>query len=57
MEPSLNEVVITTEQCLEGPINDAVIQEFTEQVVVALQQVEVARAKLEAFEAELIRPE
>jgi hypothetical protein len=53
----LEQVVITAEQCLEGPINDAVIQEFTEQEVVALQQVEVARAKLEAFEVELIRPE
>jgi uncharacterized coiled-coil DUF342 family protein len=53
----LEQVVITAEQCLEGPINDAVIQEFTEQEVVALQQVEVARAKIEAFEVELIRPE
>jgi hypothetical protein len=42
---------------LEGPLNDTVIQEFTEQEVVALQQVEAARAKLEAFEVELVRPE
>jgi hypothetical protein len=53
----LEQVVITAEQCLEGPMNDAVIQEFTEQEVIAQQQVEVARAKLEAFEAELIRSE
>jgi hypothetical protein len=53
----LEQVVITAEQCLEGPLNDTVIQEFTEQEVVALQQVEAARAKLEVFEAELIRPE
>jgi hypothetical protein len=26
----LEQVVTTAEQCLEGPINDAVIQEFTE---------------------------
>jgi chromosome segregation ATPase len=53
----LEQVVIAAEQCLEGPVNDAVIQEFTEQEVVAQQQVEAARAKLEAFEAELVRPE
>ena len=33
----LEQVVITAEQCLEGLVNDAVIQEFTEQEVVALQ--------------------
>jgi hypothetical protein len=53
----LEQVVTTTEQCLEGPINDAVIHEFTEKEVVAQQQVEAARAKLEVFEAELVRPE
>jgi chromosome segregation ATPase len=53
----LEQVVTTAEQRLEGPINDAVIQEFVEQEVVAQQQVEAARAKLEAFEAELVRPE
>ena len=47
----LKQVVITAEQRLEGPLNDIVIQEFTEQEVVALQQVEAARAKLEEFEA------
>ena len=30
----LEQVVTTTEQCLEGPVNDAVIQEFVEQEVV-----------------------
>jgi hypothetical protein len=34
-------------------VNDAVIQEFVEQELVAQQQVEAVRAKLEAFEAEL----
>jgi chromosome segregation ATPase len=53
----LEQVSITIEQCLEGPLNDIVIREFTEQDIVALQQVEVARTKLEAFEEELIRPE
>jgi hypothetical protein len=38
----LEQVFITAEQCLEGPLNDTVIQEFTEQEVVALQQVEAA---------------
>jgi hypothetical protein len=33
------------------------IQEFTEQEIVTQKQVEVARAKLKAFELELIRPE
>jgi hypothetical protein len=42
---------------MEGPVNDAVIQEFTEQEIVILQQVEVARAKLETFKEDLIRPE
>jgi hypothetical protein len=54
---ALEQIIIIAEQHLEGPVTDAVIQEFTEQEVVALQQVEVARAKLEAFEVELIRPE
>jgi hypothetical protein len=53
----LEQVATSAEQCLEGPINDALIQEFVEQEVVAQQQVEAARAKLEAFEAELVRPE
>ena len=33
----LEQVVITAEQCLEGPVNDALIQEFTKQEAVALQ--------------------
>jgi hypothetical protein len=33
---NLKQVVIPAEQRLEGPINDAMIQEFTEQEVVAL---------------------
>jgi hypothetical protein len=45
------------EHCLEGPVNDTVIQEFTEQEATAKKQVKAARAKLEAIKAELIRPE
>jgi hypothetical protein len=44
-------------KCLEGPINDAVIQELAKQEVVSQQQVEESQAKLEAFEEELIRLE
>jgi hypothetical protein len=36
---------------------EKIIQEFVEQEALAKQQVEVARAKLEAFEAELPRSE
>jgi hypothetical protein len=53
----LEQVVTSVEQCLEGPVNEAVIQEFIEQEALAKQQVEAARAKLEAFEAELPRSE
>jgi hypothetical protein len=53
----LEQVVNSAKQHLEGPVNVALIQEFIEQEEVAMQQVEASRAKLEAFEAELIRPE
>jgi hypothetical protein len=56
-ELNSKQVVITAEQRLEGPLNDTVIPEFTEQEAVALQQVEAARSKLEAFKVELITPE
>jgi hypothetical protein len=45
------------EQCLEGPVSNALIQEFVEQEAVEKQQVEAARAKLEAFKVELPREE
>jgi chromosome segregation ATPase len=45
----LEQVVATVEQCLEGPITEKVIQEFTEQEALVKQQVEAARAKIEAF--------
>jgi hypothetical protein len=38
-------------------MNEAVIQEFTEKEALAKQQVEAARARLEAFEADLPRSE
>jgi hypothetical protein len=38
----LEQVVNVVEQHLEGPVNDAVIQEFVEQEVIAQQQVEAA---------------
>jgi hypothetical protein len=53
----LDQVATTVEQCLERPINDIVIQEFIEHEVVAQHQFKVARAKIEAFEAELVMPE
>ena len=53
----LEQVVNTTEKHLEGPVSNALIQEFAKQEAVAKQQVEAARAKLEAFEAELPREE
>ena len=52
----LEKIITTDEQCLEGPIHDAVIQEFTKKEVVAQQQVEEDQSKLEAFEAKLVRP-
>jgi len=53
----LEQVVTTAEQCLERPINDAIIQEFVEQEAMEQQQVEAAQAKIEAFEVELPRLE
>ena len=53
----LEQVIIAVEQHLEGPANEDVIQDFTEQEVVAQQKVEVDRANLEAFEIELVRLE
>jgi hypothetical protein len=50
-------VVTTVEHRLEGPVTEKVIQEFIKQEVLAKQQVEVARANIEAFEAELPRSE
>jgi transposase len=47
----LEQVITTAEQRLEGAINEAIIQEFTEEEAVAQQRVEAARAKLEDFEA------
>jgi hypothetical protein len=37
----LEQVSTAVEQCLEGPVSDAVIQEFAEQELVAQQQVEL----------------
>jgi hypothetical protein len=53
----LEKVVTAAEQRLEGPVNEVVIQEFTAQEAMAQQQVEAARAKLEAFKVELPRSE
>ena len=43
------------QQCLEGPVNNALIQEFPEQEAVVERKFEAAQARLEAFEAKLIR--
>ena len=53
----LEKVVTMVEKCLEGLVTDKVIQKFIEQEALEKQQVEVARAKLKAFEAELPRSE
>ena len=44
----LEQVSIEAEQCLKGPVNDAVIQEFAEKERVA-QQVKLVRSNIEAF--------
>jgi hypothetical protein len=46
-------VVTTVEKCLERPVIEKVLQEFSKKEALAKQQVEAARAKLEAFEVEL----
>ena len=48
--------MIIVEQCLEGPVNNALIQELAEQEEITKQQVKAARAKLEVLEEELARP-
>jgi hypothetical protein len=53
----LEQVVVTVEQQLEGPISKVVVQEFTEQEAVSQRQVEASRAKIKTFEAKLPRPE
>ena len=53
----LEQVVNTIEQCLEGTVSKALIQEFVEQEAVAKQRVEAARANLKAFKAELPKEE
>jgi hypothetical protein len=47
----LDQVVVTAEQGLEGPVTEQMIQELIEQEAQAKQQVEESRVKLEAFEA------
>jgi hypothetical protein len=41
-DSQLEQVVTIVEQCLEGPVTEKVIQEFTEQEALAKQQVEAA---------------
>jgi hypothetical protein len=53
----LDQVVATTEQCLEGSVIEKMIQELTEQEAQAKQKVEVDRVKIKAFEVALPRPE
>jgi DNA anti-recombination protein RmuC len=53
----LEQVVTTVEQRLEVPVTKKIIQEFVEQEALEKQQVEAARAKLEAFDAEFPRSE
>jgi hypothetical protein len=51
----LEKVITATEQRLEGPVNEAVTQEFVEQEAMEQQQVEASQAKLEDFEEKLVR--
>jgi uncharacterized protein YggU (UPF0235/DUF167 family) len=53
----LKKFLTAAEQRLEGPANEAIIQEFAEKEAMAQQQVEISRAKLEDFEIELPRSE
>ena len=53
----MEQIVTTTEQRLQGPFNNALIQEIIEQKETAKQQVEAVQAKIEEFEAKLVRPE
>jgi hypothetical protein len=53
----LDQVVATVEQCLEGPITEKVIQQFSEQEPLAKKQVETVQAKIEAFEVAFPRSE
>jgi hypothetical protein len=48
-----DQVVVAVEQCLEGHVIEKKVQELTEKEAQVRQQVEVARVKLEAFEATL----
>ena len=52
----LDRVVAIVEQHLEGPVKEQTIQEHVEQESQVKKQLEVARAKLEAFEAPLYGP-
>jgi hypothetical protein len=53
----LDQLVVTMEKCLEGPVTEKVIQEFAEQEALAKKKFDVARANLKAFEASLPRSE
>jgi hypothetical protein len=49
----LEQVVTIAEQCLEGIVNDTVVQEFSKEEAITKKQVEAAQAKLKE---ELLRP-
>jgi hypothetical protein len=53
----LDQVVVSVEQCLEGPVIEKMIQELAEKEAQEKQQVEAALVKLEAFKVALSRPE
>jgi hypothetical protein len=53
----LEQVVTAVEQRLEGPVNEAFIQEFAEQEALVQQQVEATQVKLKYFQVELPKPE
>jgi hypothetical protein len=53
----LERVIITVEQHLEGPVNDTIIQDFTEKEATTKRQVKVARANIKVFEEKFLRQE
>jgi hypothetical protein len=53
----LDQVVVSIEQHLEGPVIEKTIQELVEKEAQAKQQVKAAQVKLEAFKAVLSIPE
>jgi hypothetical protein len=50
----LEKVVNAAEQCLEGPVNDEVIQYFAEQEVHSTTRIQRSSSQARGFQAELV---